>query len=516
MGRNKQFIKKGEGVKFFLVHRSQKDPLYLDENLGEHVLVPVDPDTNNDLVEAVNGLTSSSKSKPSSDKDAHKQKRLEEQQKFGIYYEDNYDYLQHLRDVENNEDQVEMDKLEVIKVGSVIIKTNEFGDDDNTSRTSSNDQKPKLQLPSSVFASKYEEDVGYMNQAAPDHDPKIDWDPEIVKILDEDSDVNYEDDFEDDFFVKANSESVSKHSKKEDVEDEEDEDEDEEDYDESDDDSNGRFSGSETESVKEFDSKTRFSSYSMTSSVIRRNAGLKQLDVQFEKFFAQYDDDQIGALDTEEIEGYRTTDPVLESAIEEFNKLMQKKLYVPEPRTAKSKLGVLVEQNESDGDSNAEDLDENETDEDSENENDNNKDFDVVKFCRKKDKEERFDCESIISTYSTLYNHPSIISEKSEKAIQLSKKTGLPLGVFAEKPKTLKEMDKIDHKITRLLPEVPQRSPTETKEEKKARKLAVKEHRRERRVEKKINKQAFKDEKRNQISQIKNTLDSSNIVKLPL
>ena len=54
----------------------------------------------------------------------------------------------------------------------------------------------------------------------------------------------------------------------------------------------------------------------MTSSVIRRNAALSQLDEQFEKFFAQYDEDQIGALDTEEIDGYRMNDQVLENALE--------------------------------------------------------------------------------------------------------------------------------------------------------------------------------------------------------
>ena len=97
----------------------------------------------------------------------------------------------------------------------------------------------------------------------------------------------------------------------------------------------------------------------------------------------------------------------------------------------------------------------------------------------------------------------------------MSKKSGLPLGVFSEKQKSLKEMDRIDHKITRILPEVPKRTKEETKEEKKARKQAVKEHRRERRVEKKINKLAFKDEKKCQANQIKSAMDNSNIVHLP-
>ena len=74
-------------------------------------------------------------------------------------------------------------------------------------------------------------------------------------------------------------------------------------------------------------------------------------------------------------------------------------------------------------------------------------------------------------------------------------------------------MDKIEHKITRILPEIPNRSKDETKEERKERKQMVKEHRRERRVEKKINKMAFKYEEKIQICQMSN---QANQIKLPL
>ena len=84
---------------------------------------------------------------------------------------------------------------------------------------------------------------------------------------------------------------------------------------------------------------------------------------------------------------------------------------------------------------------------------------------------------------------------------------------MGDKPITKKQMDKIEHRITRILPELPERSKEETKEEKKARKQLVKEHRRERRVEKKINKQAFKREEKIQICQMAN---QANQIKLPL
>lgn len=478
-GKKKKFIEKGEGVKFYLVHRSQKDPLYLDESLGERVLMPADENSDDKLLKSINGLNLRKSSQV--DRNEQRFKRIEEQHKYGIYYDDGYDYLQHLRDADQ-QDRVELEP-EMLKVGSVLIKNNE-----------EESEKPILQLPSSAFASKVEEDVGYFNQAAPDHDPKIDWDPEIVKILDEDPDVEYTDEFEDDFFVRAN------HDEK-DLDDEEEDDKKEEEE-EANYDSDDLYDESETESVENFETKSRFSNYSMTSSVIRRNEALSQLDEHFEKFFAQYDEDQIGALDTEEIDGYRINDDVIEMALQEFNRYVEKNKYQTEKVSRKSELGVLAEE-ESGDESNRE-----------QSQDENNNDYDIVHYYHKKDKQDRFDCESIISTYSNLYNHPSIISEKIDK-IALSKKTGLPLGVFGEKSKTLKELDRIDHRITRILPEVPKRTKDESKEEKKARKQAVKEHRRERRVEKKINKLAFKEEKKTQASQIKTSMDNSNIVKLP-
>jgi protein LTV1 len=290
MGRKKPFIEKGEGVKFYLVHRSQKDPLYLDENLGEHVLVPADPETNRNLVESINGLTLSNKNKKSeSEKEALKRKRLEEQQKFGVYYEDDYNYLQHLREVDG-EDKAEMDKYEAIKIGPVLIKTNEDREETSSAAsTSGGTSSRKLQLPSSVFASNFEEDVGYFNQAAPDHDPKINWDPDIVKFLDEDENLNFDDadnEMEDDFFIKANSDQISsknnKNSVKEDDENGEEDDEDEDteteegDSENESDDSGKRYdSFSESQSVKDFETKSKFTSYSMSSSVIKRNDGLR-------------------------------------------------------------------------------------------------------------------------------------------------------------------------------------------------------------------------------------------------
>jgi len=67
----KQFIDKKSAVTFSLVHRSQHDPLQADEEASKGVLVS----------------------------HMKKDERKEKEQKFGVYFDDDYNYLQHLRDV---------------------------------------------------------------------------------------------------------------------------------------------------------------------------------------------------------------------------------------------------------------------------------------------------------------------------------------------------------------------------------------------------------------------------------
>ena len=44
------------------------------------------------------------------------------------------------------------------------------------------------------------------------------------------------------------------------------------------------------------DGKTRFTAYSMSSSIMRRSVKLENLDDHFEEFFAKFDDEEIGDL----------------------------------------------------------------------------------------------------------------------------------------------------------------------------------------------------------------------------
>lgn len=132
---------------------------------------------------------------PASDTQAAKvkrketEKRKEEQQKYGIYFDDDYNYLQHLRDV--NTLSVDWEPV-----------TNRPQKD--------NDDAPKINLPSSVFGSNVEEKVGLLNKAAPVSGPQLDLDPDVVAAMDDDFDFDNPDNFlEDNFIELANVASDS-------------------------------------------------------------------------------------------------------------------------------------------------------------------------------------------------------------------------------------------------------------------------------------------------------------------
>lgn len=106
---------------FQLVHRSQQDPLVADENAPQRVLLPVE-------------------------NKKEKEKRLEEQQKYGIYFNDDCNYLQHLKNPEDNK-----------------MSWPEHVDEHLITRI----DRTRAQLPHAVFASKQEEKIGMLAKAAP-------------------------------------------------------------------------------------------------------------------------------------------------------------------------------------------------------------------------------------------------------------------------------------------------------------------------------------------------------------
>ena len=124
---------------------------------------------------------------------------------------------------------------------------------------------------------------------------------------------------------------------------------------------------------------------------------------------------------------------------------------------------------------------------------------------------EKWDCESIISTYSNIYNHPKLITEESTKKYELHKRTGIPIGVFAESAKKVDNDEDVDSEMLETVTLNNVRNKDETPEQRKQRKKDVKEQRKNRRIEKKSNKIAFKSEQKKQEKVNSNTIAQRGI-----
>ncbi|KAH9637958.1 hypothetical protein HF086_016384 [Spodoptera exigua] len=258
----KKFIDRKKAVTFNLVHRSQRDPLAADETAPQRVLVPV---------------SANIPQKKEKDPELTPEQRREEQIKYGIYFDDDYNYLQHLKD--SREVTLVVQPRPVHKRKEKTTETN--GDEVPVPVTEA------LTLPSSVFASEVEEDVGLLNKAAP-QGLCLDLDPEVVAALDDDFDFDDPDNqLEDNFIDLAMAEGSG--------------DDEYDDYDE-DGDSMSQDDNSDKAFASDLDS-----------------------DDDSDSMFAEYDDTEVGALDLEEIEGFMPeTHNMLLQAAEHFEESQRK------------------------------------------------------------------------------------------------------------------------------------------------------------------------------------------------
>lgn len=451
-------------MSFHLVHRSQRDPLAADETAPQRVLLPT---------QKIND-----------------EERRAEQRKYGVFFDDDYDYLQHLKEPSGPSELIPT------STGSILNRRNENEDPPIISNAG-------IKLPSSVFASEFEEDVGLLNKAAPVSGPRLDFDPDIVAALDDDFDFDDPDNLlEDDFILQANKpreeeagmdiqrREAEGGSEWEDVPDGKERGSGDDDSDSTGWSSDGAVSAPgrprgalESPLFWEEETKSRFTDYSMTSSVMRRNEQLTLHDERFEKFYEQYDDDEIGALDNAELEGSIQVDSSrLEEVLNDYYK---------EKAENCVRLSTLEPFEDQDLPT---------------DEPDGSEEEEIVTVVLEEGKE-KWDCESICSTYSNLYNHPQLIKyEPKPKQIHLSSKTGIPLNILPKKGFTAKQVERMQMINDSDLPKVSTqpRSRNESREDKRARKQAIKEERKERRVEKKANRLAFKLEKRRQEKELLN------------
>eukprot|EP00118_Oscarella_pearsei_P009002 m.49290 g.49290 ORF g.49290 m.49290 type:complete len:165 (+) comp33972_c0_seq12:37-531(+) len=140
MGRKKKpFIDKKSAQTFRLVHRSQKDPLQADEESAQHVFIPVDAQKHS---EEGGGASATNAKELVLDPDETRS----QQKDYEIFFDDEYDYMQHLK--RKGEEGFVPAAAEMVKKkrGKKTVR---------------------LELPKEVLPSEREEEVGLLNKAAP-------------------------------------------------------------------------------------------------------------------------------------------------------------------------------------------------------------------------------------------------------------------------------------------------------------------------------------------------------------
>ncbi|EJD03733.1 Low temperature viability protein [Fomitiporia mediterranea MF3/22] len=527
----KSIFKQPGARHFQLVHRSQRDPLIHDPEASTHVLKPI--------LKGKSRAELEQSLSPSELAQDQERANIGEASLFGVYYDDTeYDYMQHLREVGVQEDGVDS---VLIEAPSSSAKRKGKGRDmvDLTLR-----DLPSEALPSQTELTR---DQVYSAQDAlpedirglqPDMNPHL---RQTLEALDDDAFVN--DSADDDFF----SELVGEGELEGDADDlefeftedgldegEETEKEDagtavgtkgEEERDEGWEARFAKFKKSLEAKIKEQQAESDLASdirseggdtvghlpnisviggkkrrkgasdasgYSMSSSSMFRNEGLSLLDERFDQIEKEYESDE------DELSEDSDEAPELLTSREDFNAIMDdfldnyeilggKMRPVLPGETVTDKLGTIRQSLKEIGyDAHAQlEEDEDESDE----------------AYRElvEEKGERWDCETILSTYSNLENHPKLIrvrnTEKVPK-IHLDPKIGVP----SLKSDEDKKSSQADIEASRTTHTTIARKKDESKEEKRARKQAVKEERQTRRAEKKITQEQFANERRNQLN----------------
>ncbi|XP_054716642.1 protein LTV1 homolog [Uloborus diversus] len=211
--------------------------------------------------------------------------------------------------------------------------------------------------------------------------------------------------------------------------------------------------------------------YPLTSATINCPDNIKTFNERFEKLMEEYDDDQIGALDEEEICGNLSVE--CERVQNLIDSSKNAKEIVEIGNTEKCIKEKILHYAEADVEE---------------------KYIEIVT-----EKPIEHDCESILSTYSNIYNHPAIIKEESK--IQRIK---IPNNPFKKLTKSDLKRIPIDDSETgsesednvSIATSFNIRPRGETPEQRKERKNLFKEAKRESRMLKKENKLAFKEEKK--------------------
>lgn len=199
----KSIWRQPNAVHFQLVHRSQRDIMRNDPDAGAGVLKPFEPlNRGGPKGKSPAELMQEDPSLGADGDDALPRKNIGQAALYGVYYDDTeYDYMQHLRAINDTENSMrggvdEEDDTEAVWIPSSVQskqKPSSFSLKDG-------EKKHDLMLPSSVFASE-EIDLSQAYDDAMPHGLQPDMDPHLRQTLEAlDDDAFVDDDLNDDFF----------------------------------------------------------------------------------------------------------------------------------------------------------------------------------------------------------------------------------------------------------------------------------------------------------------------------
>ncbi|KAJ1881251.1 Protein ltv1 [Coemansia sp. RSA 486] len=534
----KKFIDKKNATTYKLVYRSQEDPLAFEQGASERVFVQVDrrgremkkPRSKGKEVEdqtlqqSLRDLQLDTITEQDMEQDEAGRAAL-----YGIYLDDReYDYTKHLRPIGSGGVLLEA-STDGDKSDSVVIKDDEDLGGFVTEASSSSAVLPPEVLPSSHRMDIKSEAMPSGIQPYMDHNLR-----EVLEALD-DEEVE---EFDEEFLDKLNSDNPPSDAEDSDeygsdrargaYDDDDDEDFDPEDvfaqvrrmkalkkqqYDSDSDDmdsNDGRgWGGAGTSST----------GFSMSSSAMFRNDKLSLLDEHFDKIEAMYENESSDSeAERYDSDGHHiveydsdgnakpiSTRPDFESVLDEFlseYELTGKRMQVVvEGGDGAGKLDTyrdaFLNAHKSKEENRKELLETGVRIAEEDGERTTKQEEEYFDQLFKEKERTPWDCQTILTTYSTLDNHPSVIYEKRTPRIRVSRKTGFPVVENAQEEEEERgdgdeESDKEEEvKENKGKP----RAKGETSEEKRARKKMIQEAKRNRREQKKENQGVFAEKR---------------------
>ncbi|CAP24648.1 Protein CBG03822 [Caenorhabditis briggsae] len=371
------------------------------------------------------------------------QEHLEEQQKYGVYYDDDYDYLQHMRAIN-----------EPMKLENV------------------HEEVEKTTIKSSSCPSGFPPAPPLFGLTGVMKKPEF-FDEDVANALEDGTDDRSGGELEDNFISLAGGVLDERTMLFRDVRRDVDSDEEEEEEEDGD----GQM-------YDDYNDEELFGEEAV-GEIKPTRAEQRVIDDAFEELMdREYNTEQIGELDGDDYE----VGGALEPNAGRLHKLVNDKgpsnaeydeelakHYVRE-RLRLIEEGVIKDKEE----------------------------YEIVEVDEGTNKKMKWDCESFATQYTNIYNHPTLIKEQrglSRKALKRFDKAVEEMEIAEEnedeeEDEDMEDDDDADDKESVFSTVSTFRPKGETPEQRNLRKKAVKEARKQRRIEKKANKTMFAEEKR--------------------